>query len=89
MRAGPSFSKSASAMAGSTFHRAIRLECTVIGMINGQPPAYVFEEPLYSLVLKAVQANEKRGDVAVMIALLRVISQSRPTWTERIYANNR
>ncbi len=71
-RIGLALAKKVSYMPTRTYDAAIRSECYVIGMINGGPPCY-FHERCYENIVAAVKHNEKKGEIAVLIAILRYI----------------
>lgn len=53
---------------------AYRPECEVVGMIRGEPPAYIFEDH-FNEVRRAVIANLPKGREAVMIAIIKTARQ--------------
>lgn len=72
-RIGTRLSKTASPTAWAVVQKhSYAMECEVVGMIGGLPPAFVFEDH-YRAVLRAVQTNIKKGREAVMIAILKTV----------------
>lgn len=67
-RIGLTFSRLASRNPSNTMKHAIALECEVVGMIRGRPPAYVWE-PHYRSVMRCVR--KKQSAAQVELAMLK------------------